>query len=138
MARLDTSRPTPGFSPAEADFEGDQATPPAYSPLRAAQAGWRRSPRSRLVPARRQRKGLSRGSRARRWLLRSSLVLVLGLLLLTQANGAFGAWAADTLRGVLGPQITAQIEAWYLGLSDTVHQVTYHLGGQQATPPWKG
>jgi len=85
----------------------------------------------------RKRKPRSRRSRVLRLVLRCSLVVIVGLILLTQLNGAFGAWVADTSRSMLGPQITAQLESWYLGVSDTVHQLAYHLGSQQVSTPWK-
>lgn len=54
----------------------------------------------------------------------------------SQANGAIGAQAADVMRAVVGPTITAQFESWFLGVSDTAHQVQYQLSGQQVDPPW--
>jgi len=64
-------------------------------------------------------------------------VLVLASsLLLSQGNGAVGAWFADTSRAVLGPSATAQIESWYLGISDMFHQAQYQLSGKQVSAPW--
>ena len=84
----------------------------------------------------RPRKHRSPGARFRRWLGCCTILVVLGTLLLAQVNSAFGAWTADVLRAVLGAQATAQIEAWYLGIGDTIHQIEYRLGGQPVNPPW--
>lgn len=142
MARLTRPRPITNLFSTDKDKGGDQVAcldRTESLPPSSGQAGVQRSQQLIRIPfaRRHKRKQRSRRSRVRRWLLRCSLILMLGLLLLTQANGAFGAWAADALRSVLGPQITAQIESWYLGMTDTVHQLTYHLGGQQASVPWK-
>ncbi len=138
MVRLTIPRSRSRRSPASRNADGEQTTLLEQIPAPEEQVGLPR--RGRFRPhqgRRRQRKPRSRGSRVRRWLLSCSLVFVLGLLLLTQANSAFGAWAADTMRSVLGPQITAQIESWYLDVTDTIHQISYHLTGQQTTAPWK-
>lgn len=75
--------------------------------------------------------------RARRWVLGTLVSLILvGMVLFSQANGQGGAWAADTLRAIVGPTITAQVESWYLGLSDTTHRLQYQAGNQHVTPPW--
>lgn len=67
------------------------------------------------------------------------MVLVLAAsLLFAQGNGAAGAWFADTFRAVLGPAATAQIESWYLTLTDEFHQAQYQLSGKQVAAPWKG
>ncbi len=65
-----------------------------------------------------------------------SLMTVLSLVLASQLNGEFGAGIADTMRGIFGPTITAQVESWFLGISDKAHQVQYQIGGQQVQPPW--
>jgi hypothetical protein len=57
-------------------------------------------------------------------------------ILMSQLNGAFGAWLADAMRAVLGAQATAQIESWFLDVQDTIHQAEYHLTGQPASSPW--
>lgn len=77
-----------------------------------------------------------RNKKARRWLLSVGLVLIVAVIVFEQASGQGGAAFADTLRATLGPTLTAQIESWYLGLDDNIHQLQYHLQGQQATPPW--
>lgn len=61
---------------------------------------------------------------------------MLGIVLGAQANGQFGAQVADAMRAVLGPTITAQVESWFLGVSDKAHQIEYQLSGQQVQPPW--
>src|SRR5947209_5997456 len=79
---------------------------------------------------------MTRGKRIRRWFAIYSILTVIAVIIFSQANGVAGAWAADTMRGVLGPTITAQIESWYLGLSDTTHQLQYNLDGSQVNAPW--
>lgn len=77
-----------------------------------------------------------KGRKVRRWLVILSILMITGLVIGTQVNGEFGATFADTMRAVLGPTITAQIESWFLGISDQVHHVQYQLSGQQLEPPW--
>lgn len=91
---------------------------------------WRRGKR-------RQQKGKkSRRKRLRRLLIVVSLLTIFAVVFFSQGNGAGGAWLADTMRAVLGPTITAQVESWYLGLSDTTHNIQYQLGGQHVNAPW--
>ena len=85
---------------------------------------------------RKPRKKLTRGRLIRRIVVICSILTIIALVFSSQANGASGAWMADTLRTIFGPTITAQVESWYLGFSDTTHQLQYKLGGQQVTPPW--
>ncbi|HEV2580547.1 MAG TPA: hypothetical protein VGT44_06805, partial [Ktedonobacteraceae bacterium] len=73
---------------------------------------------------------------ARRIVVAVSLMTVISLVLGTQLNGEFGAGVADTMRAIFGPTITAQVESWFLGISDKAHQVQYQLGGQQVQAPW--
>ena len=95
-----------------------------------------------LPKAKRQRKPkkpkkkLTRGRLIRRIIVVCSILTIIALLFSSQANGASGAWTADTLRAIFGPTITAQVESWYLGFSDTTHQLQYKLSGQKVTPPW--
>jgi hypothetical protein len=77
-----------------------------------------------------------RGKRLGRWALCATIVMLIVGILFTQGNGMLGASAADLLRAVVGPTITAQVESWFLGASDTVHQAQYKLSGQQVTAPW--
>jgi hypothetical protein len=78
-----------------------------------------------------------RGKRIRRWFLVSVIMLtLLTVVFFGQANGAVGAQTADLMRAILGPTITAQVESWFLGVSDTTHQVQYHLSGQHVDSPW--
>lgn len=78
----------------------------------------------------------TRGKRLRHWFAVCSIFMVIAALLLGQGNGETGARFADTSRAILGPTVTAQIEAWYLGGSDIVHQIEYHFSGKQVTAPW--
>ena len=64
------------------------------------------------------------------------MLTLLTVVFFGQANGAVGAQMADLMRAILGPTITAQVESWFLGVSDTAHQVQYHLGGQHVDSPW--
>lgn len=83
-----------------------------------------------------------RAAHTRYWLRRLVVGVVLSLVLigalLSQANGPLGASAADVLRAVLGPQATAQIEAWYLGIQDARQRAQYQLTGQSVSAPWTG
>jgi len=56
--------------------------------------------------------------------------------ILSVGNGETGAWFADTFRATFGPVVTAQIESWYLGATDLLHQAQYQLGGKQVSAPW--
>lgn len=78
----------------------------------------------------------SRGKRIRRLLIVVSVLTIIAVVFFSQGNGAAGAWLADTMRAVLGPTVTAQVESWYLGLSDTTHNIQYQLGGQHVDAPW--
>jgi hypothetical protein len=94
-----------------------------------------RSSRRRSLPRHMQKR--KRRVRFLAFLAAAMAVLVLASsLLLSQGNGAVGAWFADTSRAVLGPSATAQIESWYLGLSDMFHQAQYQLSGKQVSSPW--
>ncbi|GAC1567802.1 MAG: phosphodiester glycosidase family protein [Ktedonobacteraceae bacterium] len=62
--------------------------------------------------------------------------MLLVMIVFSQGNGETGAGFADTFRAILGPGITAQIESWYLGLGDTIHQIEYQLNGKQVAAPW--
>ncbi|MGH2510022.1 MAG: phosphodiester glycosidase family protein, partial [Ktedonobacteraceae bacterium] len=87
-----------------------------------------------IAPPQKTRK--TRGQRLRRAFVVCSMLLLISAILLSQGNGEVGAWFADTSRAILGPTITAQIEAWYLGGNDLVHQMEYHLSGQSVAAPW--
>jgi hypothetical protein len=103
-----------------------QSLPPAPPSLPAAVSPKRKKQKSRTT----------RGKRLRRLLSVGSILTIIAVVCMSQANGASGAWMADALRAVFGPSITAQIETWYLGLSDTTHQMQYHLNGQPVKAPW--
>jgi hypothetical protein len=84
----------------------------------------------------RQKKCKPRRRKLRRLLVIVSIMSIIGTLLCSQLNGQFGAQFADFMRAVFGPQITAQVESWFLGVSDTAHRVQYQVSGQQANVPW--
>lgn len=79
----------------------------------------------------------TRSARRRRRLQVVGVVVVLGVVMGTQLNGPLGAWAADRMRAILGPAATAQLEAWYLGVSDALTQAKYHLPGQTVQAPYQ-
>lgn len=56
--------------------------------------------------------------------------------MLRQANGSGGAAAADAMRAVFGPAITARVEATYLNIADLINTAQYKLEGQTAHAPW--
>lgn len=100
----------------------------AYVRARLARFQRRRTPRGALpdaIPAVRKRR-----------LRRAAAALLLIVVIISQLNGPFGAWTADRLRAILGPAATAQIESWYLGVSDALTQAKYHLPGQTVAPPY--
>jgi hypothetical protein len=78
----------------------------------------------------------ARGKRIHRWVVVCSLLTIIAIVLFSSANGESGAWLADAMRAVLGPTITAQVESWYLGFSDTTHQIQYHVSGSHVDAPW--
>ena len=78
----------------------------------------------------------TRGKRIRHLLIVVSILTVIAVVFFSQGNGAAGAWLADAMRAVLGPTVTAQVESWYLGFSDTTHSIQYKLGGQHVDAPW--
>ncbi len=101
---------------------------------------------TKLVPSHRQwapqnqkwkKQQKRRGRRSRQVLVAFCLMTLVATLLVSQGNGVVGAFAADTFRATFGPTITAQVESWYLGLSDEVHQIQYQLNGKRVASPWK-
>src|SRR5713101_4864118 len=76
----------------------------------------------RQTPSVRQKKRQPRRRKLRRLLVIVSIMSIIGTLLCSQLNGQFGAKFADVMRAVSGPQITAQVESWFLGVSDTTHR----------------
>lgn len=125
----------PDFLHASQDPFPDEGTTASTRP---PQKRFRALPWRRRRPTARQpkKRRLTRGQRLRRWLAVGGLLLLLGAVVLGQGNGEVGAWFADTSRAILGPTITAQIEAWYLGGSDLVNQLKYHASGQNVAAPW--
>lgn len=82
------------------------------------------------------RKKMTRGRLVRCIVAVCSILTIIALIFASQANGASGAWTADMLRSIFGPTVTAQVESWYLGFSDSTHQIQYKLSGQKVVPPW--
>lgn len=108
-----------------------------YGDRRAASWG-ERLPLPRLQRRKRaSAKPLPPKVRRRRRLVRLGVVLALIAVLLTQANGPLGAYGADLMRAALGPQLTAQIESWYLGVQDAAHRAQYQFSGQHTSAPWQ-
>src|SRR5262249_14123903 len=66
-----------------------------------------------------------------------SVVVVIAVVFLSQGNGTGGAWLADTLRAIVGPQVTAQVESWYLSITNTSSQLQYQASGNKVSAPWK-
>ncbi|HLZ58579.1 MAG TPA: phosphodiester glycosidase family protein [Ktedonosporobacter sp.] len=98
-------------------------TPPVTpSPIQVSPQGKQKSRRKKRLPL---------------WFAICSVITVLTLVFLSQGNGAVGAWMADTLRAVIGPTATAQIESWYLGLTNTSSQLQYQLSDKKVAAPWK-
>lgn len=77
-----------------------------------------------------------RNHRRHRLLVGAVSMLLLIAVLATQLNGVFGGWLADELRAVLGPQATAQVESWFLGVQDSFNQAKYQISGKPASAPW--
>ncbi len=78
----------------------------------------------------------ARNKKFRLWLIGIPLVFIVVVMLFEQASGQGGATLADALRATLGPASAAQVESWYLGLNDTIHQLQYRLPGQHVAAPW--
>ena len=76
------------------------------------------------------------GKRLRRLSSICSILTIVIVVFMGLANGATGAWGADFLRALVGPTLTAQIESWYLRISDKTYQVQYSLSGRHVDPPW--
>lgn len=126
-----------------ATLEQEPASPPPGSPLdrlRDALGTFRlRSLSSAAwLPWSRPRVQRTRSERRRRLAIGVVSTLLLVALLATQLNGPFGGWLADEFRALLGPQATAQIESWYLGVQDHIHQIQYQLSGKPSAAPWSG
>ncbi len=117
-------------------------TPPVMSPLTQGTLEQPLSAQQSSLPAavspkrKKQKSRTTRGERLLRLFGICSILTIIAVVFMSQANGAAGAWTADAFRAVFGPRITAQIEMWYLGLSDTTHQMQYKLSGQPVKAPW--
>src|SRR5579884_2511502 len=88
------------------------------------------------------RSGIKNTQKARKkrlplWLAVCSIITIIAVVFVSQGNGTIGAEMADTLRSIVGPTITAQVESWYLGLSNTSSQVQYQLSNKKVVAPWK-
>lgn len=88
------------------------------------------------MPDRPPRPRYPRSRRWRRRLIRLALLLVVLGIVLRQANGAGGAFLADTLRSLIGPTATARVEATFLDFSDRLTSVKYQLGFDSVKSPW--
>ena len=97
---------------------------------------WRRGKRTQQKQGAKQKGKKVRRKRLRRLLIVVSILTIIVVVFFSQGNGAAGAWLADAMRTVLGPTITARVESWYLGFSDTTHNIQYQLGGQHVNAPW--
>ncbi|MEO8969984.1 MAG: phosphodiester glycosidase family protein, partial [Ktedonobacteraceae bacterium] len=97
---------------------------------------WRSGKRTQQKQGRKHKGKKSHRKRLRRLLIVVSLVTIIAVVFFSQGNGVAGAWLADAMRTVLGPTITARVESWYLGFSDTTHNIQYQLGGQHVNAPW--
>lgn len=84
----------------------------------------------------RRTRAAQRSRRLRTACIALTLILSVTFALVTQANGPLGAQAADLLRAALGPQLTAQVEAWYLNAQDARQRFQYQLAGKPASAPW--
>jgi hypothetical protein len=101
------------------------------------QTAWQQPPLLRQQASLPKRKGQPKQQkRWKHWLLVLTLIVIIGGIFASQGNGEAGAWTADALRAVLGPTITAQIESWYLGITNTTRQVQYRLSNKQVAAPW--
>jgi Phosphodiester glycosidase len=56
------------------------------------------------------------------------LVVFLALQVAIVLSPAFGGWGAETMRAVLGDQVTAAVEGFSLTVQDVIHRATYALG----------
>ena len=91
----------------------------------------------RLVPTKLKKYHKYRHRGLRSLFVVCCIAMLIAVLLFSQGNGETGAWFADTFRGVFGPTVTAQIESWYLGVNDAIHQAQYQLNGKKVAAPWK-
>lgn len=132
----------PSWPPAGQHYAGDApSSSPVPAPLYSQEGAWQQPfPTPLKPPARKAPKSKLPRPRRRKWrrllLIAISVMLLIGILLGTQLNGPLGAQIADGMRAVLGPTLTAQVESWFLGISDQAHQVQYQLSGQHVQPPW--
>lgn len=106
---------------------------PTTSPLSATPDGPITLPFSFKIKGKKK----SRKKRVPVWFAVCSLIVVLTVVLFSQGNGEGGAWLADVLRAVVGPAATAQVESWYLGISNTATRLQYQLGNKIVNAPWK-
>lgn len=79
----------------------------------------------------------TRKKRLSLWFAVCSIITIIAVVFFSQGNSTFGAEMADTLRAIVGPTITAEVESWYLGFSNTSSQVQYQLSNKKVVAPWK-
>jgi hypothetical protein len=139
---LPLEEPLPGQPPAsqreQAHKVADQITTPlpmvaiATKPHKASLRAklFSRQPGTKYKPK-------TRKKRLPLWLAVCSVLTVIAVVFVSQGNGTFGAEMADTLRAIVGPTITAQVESWYLSLSNTSSQVQYQLSNKKVAAPWQ-
>jgi hypothetical protein len=71
--------------------------------------------------------------RAPLWFAIASVITAITVVILMSGNGSGGAWMADTIRAIAGPVAAAQVESWYLGLTNTASK----LQNKKVIAPWK-
>src|SRR2546421_870523 len=117
--------PFPGMqSPSVVELQTARQQLP-LSPQEVSFAGQKRQPKQQKA----------HGKRWQRWVLIVAVLPIIAVVFASQGNGEAGAWTADTLRAILGPTMTAQIESWYLGITNTTRQVQYQLSNKQVAAP---
>jgi hypothetical protein len=97
------------------------------------------SPRTKFLTRRPGPRARSKAHKKRLplWLAVCSILTAIAVVFVSQGNGTAGAEMADTLRAIVGPTITAEVESWYLNLSNTSSQVQYQLSNKTVAAPWK-
>jgi hypothetical protein len=116
----------------------EQATTPLPAVAIAAELQ-KTSPQSKLSSTRPATKNKQKARKKRLpiWFAVCSIITIIAVVFVAQGNGTVGAQMADTLRAIVGPTITAEVESWYLSLSNTTTQVQYQLNNKKVAAPWK-
>jgi hypothetical protein len=60
-----------------------------------------------------------------------------GSVVVVSVRPAIGAWGADYLRGVIGPQATAQLEMTMFQIQDDIQKIKFALGLATPAAPWQ-